>query len=264
MNHPVDKLSQLQHRPLGAPVGVSVQQAHIAWGHDVLFDGLNLNMEAGQWTCLLGPSGIGKSMLLRLILGLEGTSRERDSVSCSDGLPLAGRATFMAQRDCLFPWLSVVENVCLGHRLRDGARLSSADKDRAMSLLDAVGLADEADAAPNTLSGGMRQRTALARTLMENRPVVLMDEPFSALDAITRIKLQDLAARLLAERTVLLVTHDPLEALRLGHHVHVMKGRPATLGAALQPAGQSPRPVADLAILEMQGDLLNQLAEAAQ
>jgi len=263
MSHPVDIPPPLQPRALGAPIGISVQQAHVAWGDNVLFDRLNLDLAAGRWTCLLGPSGVGKSMLLRLILGLEGTPGEPDSVTCSDGFPLAGRAAFMAQRDCLFPWLSVVENVCLGHRLRSRRPLSATDEDRAMTLLDAVGLADQADAMPNTLSGGMRQRTALARTLMEDRPVVLMDEPFSALDAITRIKLQDLAARLLAGRTVLLVTHDPLEALRLGHHVHVMKGRPATLGPALQPAGPPPRPVADPAILEMQGDLLNQLTEAA-
>ena len=244
--------------PQPASPGVTVRKARLAWDHDLLFDELDLDLKAGLWTCLLGPSGVGKSMLLRLILELENSAGAPGTVTGSDDLPLNGRVAFMAQQDCLFPWLSVVENVCLGARIRGQA----ADRNRAMALLDAVGLDDRADAMPGTLSGGMRQRTALARTLMEDRPVVLMDEPFSALDAITRIRLQDLAARLLAGRTVLLVTHDPLEALRLGHRVHVMKGRPATLGPALEPTGQTPRPVDDQGVLELQGELLNQLAEA--
>ncbi len=103
---------------------------------------------------------------------------------------------------------------------------------------------------------------ALARTLMEDRPVVLMDEPFSALDAITRFELQALAAELLAGRTVLLVTHDPLEALRLGHRVQVMAGSPARLDAALEPAGAPPRDPADPALLAQQAELLKRLVRA--
>jgi len=181
-------------------------------------------------------------------------------VTCSDGLPLAGRAAFMAQTDLLLPWLTALDNVNLGRRLRgshDGGEVE------ARALLDQVGLAANAGDRPATLSGGMRQRVALARTLMENRPVVLMDEPFSALDAITRIKLQNLAAELLRGRTVFLVTHDPLEALRLGHRIHVMAGRPARLGEAMEPAGSPPRNVDDRQLLEMQGDLLCRLAEAS-
>ena len=98
---------------------------------------------------------------------------------------------------------------------------------RARELLDRIGLGAWADDLPAVCSAGMRQSAALARTLLEDRPMVLMDEPFSALDAITRVRLQTLAAELLVGRTVLLVTHDPLEALRLGHDVHVMSGRPA-------------------------------------
>jgi putative hydroxymethylpyrimidine transport system ATP-binding protein len=115
---------------------------------------------------------------------------------------------------------------------------------------------------PATLSGGQRQRVALARTLMEDRPLVLMDEPFSALDAITRARLQVQAARLLAGRTVLLVTHDPLEALRLGHRIHVMAGHPARIEAPIQPDGAPPRDLHDPALLARQGDLLARLADA--
>jgi putative hydroxymethylpyrimidine transport system ATP-binding protein len=139
----------------------------------------------------------------------------------------------MDQRDLLLPWLNVLDNVCLGARLRG----ETADHQRALSLLQRVGLRDEAQALPAALSGGMRQRAALARTLMEDRAIVLMDEPFSAVDALTRLRLQDLAAELLGARTILLVTHDPMEALRLGHRILIIWSGSANFGRS----GQSPR-----------------------
>ncbi|NNM56764.1 ATP-binding cassette domain-containing protein, partial [Acidocella sp.] len=114
-----------------------------------------------------------------------------------------------------------------------------------------------------TLSGGMRQRVALARTLYEDRPIVLMDEPFSALDSITRLRIQNLAAELLAGRTVLLITHDPLEACRLGHALFVLSGAPARLGAPLHVPGPPPRAADDIALLQTQGALMRTLTEAA-
>ena len=244
-------------------LSVFVRSARLSYGDRLLFDGLDLTLAGGRWTCLLGASGVGKSTLLRLILGLEGAAGEDGAVECSDGLPLAGRAAFMAQRDLLFPWLSVIDNVTLGSRLRGGRRDRRDVESRARELLSWVGLAENAGDLPATLSGGMRQRTALARTLMEERPVVLMDEPFSALDAITRLRLQNLAAELLEGRTVLLVTHDPLEALRLGNRIHILSGSPGRLDDALLPEGAPPRDVAEPGLLEMQGDLLKRLAEAS-
>ncbi len=237
-------------------LSVQVRDARLRIGGESLFDGLDVRLGAGEWTCLLGPSGVGKTSLLRLIAGLG--ADVGGQVTCGDGAPLAGRAAYMAQQDLLLPWLSVVDNVLLGYRLRGAA----GDPARARRLLRRVGLGGQADDLPRTLSGGMRQRAALARTLIEDRPVVLMDEPFSALDAITRFELQALAARLLAGRTVLLVTHDPLEALRLGHRIHVMYGRPARLDSALTPAGAPPRQVTDPALLALQGELLTRLGAA--
>jgi putative hydroxymethylpyrimidine transport system ATP-binding protein len=164
----------------------------------------------------------------------------------------------MGQRDDLLPWLSARGNVVLGARLRGEV----PDLARADALLERVGLGPQQGQRPATLSGGERQRTALARTLMEDRPVVLMDEPFSALDAITRARLQSLAAALLAGRTVLLVTHDPLEALRLGHRVHVMAGQPARIEPPIEPPGDPPRDLHDPDLMRLQGDLLARLADA--
>jgi putative hydroxymethylpyrimidine transport system ATP-binding protein len=247
--------------PPQAAFSVALTGGRLAYGGALLFDGLDLALPAGRWTCLLGPSGVGKTSLLRLFLGLEAGSDGGGRISCSDGRPLPGRVAYMAQRDLLLPWLPVLANVTLGSRLR-GEGESGRRRRLAETLLDRVGLGTAAAARPDTLSGGMRQRAALARTLMEDRPVVLMDEPFSAVDAITRCRLQDLAAKLLAGRTVLLVTHDPLEALRLGHRIFVLAGQPARLGEPIEPATPPPRPVDDGEVLGLQGELLARLAEA--
>jgi putative hydroxymethylpyrimidine transport system ATP-binding protein len=166
----------------------------------------------------------------------------------------------MGQDANLLPWLSVLGNVTLGARLRG----EPPDLRAAEALLARVGLGGQRDQPPATLSGGQRQRAALARTLMEDRPVVLMDEPFSALDAITRARLQALAARLLEGRTVLLVTHDPLEALRLGHRIQVMAGQPARIEPPICPSGTPPRDLHDPVLLARQGELLARLADAQE
>jgi putative hydroxymethylpyrimidine transport system ATP-binding protein len=239
-----------------SPFDVEVQSASLRYAGALLFRDLNFTLPGGSWTCLLGPSGVGKSSLLRLIAGL--APLDQGKVSCSDGRPLAGRLAWMGQQDDLLPWLSVRGNVTLGARLRG----EPAEREKARDLLARVGLERQSDQLPATLSGGQRQRAALARTLMEERPVVLMDEPFSALDAITRARLQALAARLLGGRTVLLVTHDPLEALRLGHRIQVMTGHPARIEGVIEPEGAPPRDLHDPALLARHGELLAWLADA--
>ena len=226
---------------------VDIRGAALSFGGAPLFDGLDIRLEARLWTCLLGPSGVGKTSLLRLIAGLDGAAA---------GRVRTGPVAYMGQNDLLLPWASALDNAVLGARLR-GER---PDFQRARRLLAEVGLADFMEARPATLSGGERQRVALVRTLMEDRAVVLMDEPFGSLDAITRHAAQDLAARMLAGRTVLLVTHDPLEALRLGDRVYVLTGRPAALEAVPVPDLAPPRDVRDPAVLAAQGNLLARLA----
>ncbi|MBP2314547.1 ABC transporter ATP-binding protein [Azospirillum soli] len=248
----------LRPETIHAPLSVTVTGARLTYGGVALFSDLTLHIEAGVTTCLLGPSGVGKTTLLRMVAGLA-EPEPPTSILSGDGAPLRGRIAYMAQQDLLLPWLTVLDNVLLGARMR-GERRTPALVERARALLERVGLAGREKDRPATLSGGQRQRVAIARTLMEDKPLVLMDEPFSALDALTRLRLQDVAADALAGRTVLMVTHDPLEALRIGHRVHVMTGRPATVGPALEPPGLPPRAVDDPALLALQAELLRRLA----
>ncbi len=236
---------------------VTIEGARLDYGGNVLFDGLCMTLAAGRITALLGPSGVGKTSLLRLIAGLAAMG-ESGRVACGDGGGVRGRVAYMAQSDLLLPWLSVLDNVALGARLR-GER---GDRDKARALLAELGLAGCEAAAPQSLSGGMRQRAALARTLMEDRPIVLMDEPFSGLDAITRARLQDLAVSALAGRTVLLVTHDPLEAIRIAARIEVMSGRPAGLAEPLTPPGPAPRDTSTPELAALYGDLMRRLGAA--
>lgn len=235
-----------------------VEALSLRFGDGRLFDRLCLEIAGGEVTALLGASGIGKTSLLRVIAGLHPASGGR--IHAGDGGGLHGRIAYMGQQDLLLPWLSALRNVMLGARLR-GER---ADPGRAMALLDQVGLRADAASLPATLSGGMRQRVALARTLYEDRPVVLMDEPFSALDAVTRTHVQALAAGLLRGRTVLLITHDPLEACRLARRVLVMSGFPAKLSDPLTLDGATPRAVDDPVVLATQGALLRALLGGAE
>lgn len=222
-----------------------------------IFGPLDIKLGARQWTCLLGPSGVGKSTILRLIAHLDTGVRFEGRILASDNWPLAGRVVFMAQSDLLLPWLDVLGNVTIGARLRGEA----PQTERARRLIARVGLEAHIRMKPRTLSGGQRQRAALARTLMEDRPIVLLDEPFSALDARTRADMQELAAELLQNRTVLLVTHDPAEAARLGHRIVVMTE--SGVSETPPPAAPAVRPVDDPETLACQGRLLTMLRRAA-
>lgn len=242
---------------------IRLEQASLHWQHHCVFSDLNLTLPSGRWSSILGQSGVGKSSLLQLLCGIADEADIQGRILCSDGQPLNGRVAWMAQQDLLLPWLSVLDNVLLAARLQHG-KVSPEQTEQARYLLSQVELADRADARPAQLSGGQRQRVALARTLFQDQPLVCMDEPFSALDAITRLKLQDLAAELLVDRTVLMITHDPLEALRLSDRILVLQGSPARLSDPIIPTGQTPRAVHDGQVLQLQAQLLELLAGDAQ
>lgn len=219
----------------------------------VLFKDLSFSVTAGKCTCILGPSGCGKSTLLRLASGnttIPHTGNIRYSTEDKE-------VGWMSQNDLLLPWMNVLSNVLLGAKLR--GEVSEELHIKAMSLLKEAGLENYHDALPSTLSGGMRQRTALLRTLMEERPVLLMDEPFSALDALTRLKLQNLAAKMTRGKTVLLVTHDPMEALRMGDEIIVFSGSPVSASNFKALDGTPPHAPGSPQMAHFYADLLAKL-----
>jgi putative hydroxymethylpyrimidine transport system ATP-binding protein len=249
---------------------ILIRHAHLAFQDRALFDNLNLTLQGGKWTCLLGPSGVGKSTLLRMIAGLitpEIATQEKTvitaNITCDNNLPLSKQIAYMAQTDLLLPWLTVLQNVLLGARLRqEGGQQEACLTEKAKELLRIAGLEKALALFPRQLSGGMRQRVALVRTMIEDKSIVLMDEPFSALDTITRYKLQTLAADLLKDRTVLFITHDPLEALRLADEIFIMSGFPAQLHAPLELNTPTPRDPAEPRLLVLQAELLHELTRS--
>jgi putative hydroxymethylpyrimidine transport system ATP-binding protein len=235
--------------------------AHI--GNQLIFKAACLDIPAGAWTCLLGRSGVGKTTILKLIAGLDEHITFTGDMSSSDGKPLAGRIALMSQTDNLLPWLSVRGNIMLGSRMRQ----EHSQSEQADALIERVGLTEFSDRKPHTLSGGMRQRVALARTLMEDRPIMLLDEPFSALDAGLRAEMQELAAELFTGKTVLLITHDPAEAARMGDRLYLMTGFGIENLTAILPQqhNQSEQTVRDFdsaEVLAATGSLLSKLRGA--
>jgi ABC-type nitrate/sulfonate/bicarbonate transport system ATPase subunit len=185
------------------------------------FRDLDLEVTRGEVLALLGPSGCGKSTLLRIVAGLDQlTAGELEVPRHPDGRPAAG---IVFQDAHLLPWLSVRDNVALGLRYRANRHVDVDEVDR---LLEVLGLTGLADAAPRELSGGQAQRVAIARTVLTAPPLLLLDEPFAALDPLTRRSLQDWLreVRDLLDLTVVLVTHDVDEALHLGDRVVLLRG----------------------------------------
>jgi sulfonate transport system ATP-binding protein len=211
---------------------------------------VDLDIAAGQFVSIIGPSGAGKSTLLRLLAGLDAPTGGRIE------LRMPGRKAdvrIMFQEDRLLPWRTVRRNVVLGLRGRD---------EDAVEILRAVGLEGRADEFPVVLSGGQRQRVALARALIHEPDLLLLDEPFGALDAITRAAMQLLLEQLLAEhpRTVLLVTHDVEEALLLSDRVLLIKD--GGIARDLVFDGPRPRHRGDPALAALKEELLDGLLSA--
>ena len=200
----------------------------------LVLDNINLRIEPGEFVCLLGASGCGKSTLLNIIAGLERPTTGTVTVA-------SGNAAVMFQDAALFPWLSARRNVELALRLRGVPR--EQRRSQALELLDVVNLADAAEKRPHELSGGMRQRVALARSLAQDRPVLLMDEPFAALDAITRDLLHEELELVWRRtgRTIVFVTHNVREAARLGQRVLLMSSRPGRIANEWQVADTGPK-----------------------
>jgi sulfonate transport system ATP-binding protein len=214
------------------------------FGGKRVLEGINLDIGPGEFVSLIGASGVGKSTLLKIVAGLD--------VPTSGSLRIGTRqdkpdVRMMFQEDRLLPWRSVLRNVTLG---------TNSQEAEAHELLHAVGLSGREDDYPSVLSGGQRQRAALARALLHRPDVLLLDEPFGALDALTRASMQELLSELLREapRTVILVTHDVEEALLLSDRVIIM--RDGKIARDLRPPGMRPRARGDAELARLKEELI--------
>ncbi len=215
-------------------------------------DDVSLSVGEGEFVCLLGPSGCGKSTLLNLIAGLEFPD---SGFLSADGEPITGpgrQRMVMFQEHALFPWLNVTDNVLFGLNLKP--HLTTTDRlGVAKAFLEIVGLTPFANASIHELSGGMKQRVALARALAPNPQVLCMDEPFAALDAMTREQLYDDLQKIQQKRrkTVVFVTHNVREAVCLGDRVLLFTPRPGRIRAEFKVDLPRPRDINDVAVAQL-------------
>jgi len=202
----------------------------------VAVDGFTLEIAPGEFFCLLGPSGCGKSTVLSMVAGFEPPTRGRLAI---DGVPITGpgadRAVVFQGDDSLFNWLTARQNVEFG--LRVAGMAAAARRERALHFLDLVGLRNQAERYPSELSGGMKQRVQIARVLANEPKIMLMDEPFGALDAQTRLLMQEQLAAIWRRTriSILFITHDIDEAITLGTRIGIMRAGPrASLKATVE------------------------------
>lgn len=205
---------------------------HVESGDIQALTDIDLTIRQGEFICIVGASGCGKSTLLRIIGGLES---QTDGTITNHNIPISGPGSdrgMAFQESRLFPWLTVEDNVLFGMTYEQKKKLSKKTRlEKAGEYLELVGLRDFAKVYPNQLSGGMQQRVSIARALIENPEILLLDEPFGALDALTRINMQDELLRIWEheKNTVILVTHDIEEAVYLGDRVIVLSARPGRI-----------------------------------
>ena len=193
-----------------------------------------LEVADGEFASLVGPSGCGKSTLFNIVSGLIQPTSGRVFLDEREVTGQTGHVGYMLQKDLLLPWRTVTQNIVLGAALH--GRVTRQDKEEAVELARRYGLGDFVDHYPHALSGGMRQRVALMRTLAFHKDVMLLDEPFGALDSQTRLRMQQwlLDVWVDQQRTVLFITHDVDESIFLSDRVHVMSARPGSIRATFE------------------------------
>lgn len=198
-------------------------------GYTKALENISLSIEEGEFVSIIGPSGCGKSTILsiiaRLMVQTEGQIKLKNEALTDSSLNIG----YMLQQDYLFPWKTVMDNILLGPKINE--QITDQTKIRARQLLADVNLRDTEDDFPSELSGGMRQRIALVRTLITNPEILLFDEPFSALDYVTKLKLENLVAKLMKSynKTAILVTHDLGEAISMSDRIFLMESAPGRI-----------------------------------
>ena len=230
-----------------------IQNLNLEFKGKKLFENLNFDILENRSTALLGTSGVGKSTLLRCIADLEKENITSGKITLKEGTNIA----WLSQENSLFPWLSILDNVQLYHHLKGTKTKQTLQK--AKELLNQVNMSAHQNKKTYELSGGQKQRVALARTLMQEANLILMDEPFSALDAITKIQLQDLTCELLKNKTVVLVTHDPQEAIKLANHIYIFKNQPVIIEEVASLQGTLPHLLSNEKLWNLQEELISKL-----
>ena len=220
-----------------------------------LFEKIDIEIENSVWNCFIGTSGVGKSTILRLIAGLDTHVILNGGISFSNNKKNSFKVSYMSQSDLLLPWATVSKNVTIGSKIRgEGFDILKKTK-----IIENVGLSNHLHKYPNQLSGGQKQRVALARTLMEDTEIVLLDEPFNSLDAKTKEEMYTLTVNELRGKTVILVTHDPNEAVRLCSKIYLLKKNKISLFENL--ISTFPKSNEDKNVFIKQNELLKKILE---
>jgi len=208
-----------------------IEDLECRFGDTQALTSTSLDVQAGEFIAIVGPSGCGKSTLMNIVAGMQKPTGGRVLVDGTDVTGATGHVGYMFQKDLLVPWRTVTGNIVLGAALT--GRATRADRAQARELAGRYGLGDFVDHFPHALSGGMRQRVALMRTLAFDRDILLLDEPFGALDSQTRFEMQQWLLQVWTDsaRTVLFITHDVDEAVFLADRVVVMSARPGRISA---------------------------------
>jgi len=240
-------------------VKLRAENVHHNFGATAALAPTTLEVQDGEFASIVGPSGCGKSTLFNIISGLLRPTAGRVFLDEHDVTGQTGRVGYMLQKDLLLPWRTVTQNIVLGASLT--GRVTRKDKEEAVALARRYGLGEFVDHYPHTLSGGMRQRVALMRTLAVHKDVMLLDEPFGALDSQTRLRMQQWLLDVWQDqqRTVLFITHDVDEAIFLSDRVHVMSARPGAFRASYDIDLPRPRSIEILtspAFIEMKREIL--------
>lgn len=202
-----------------------------AKGYTKALNDISFSVKEGEFVSLLGPSGCGKSTILSIIARIFKQTEGHVLIKGQNITDSELAIGYMLQQDYLFPWKTIIDNVLLGPKIQK-ANIES-NREKGLELLNEVGLSEVADAYPGSLSGGMRQRAALVRTLITNPEILLLDEPFSALDYLTKLRLEDLVSKIFKtyEKTAILVTHDIGEAISMSDRIILLNANPGSIAA---------------------------------